>query len=131
LLEKPTLKRVGLKQRRFGSRCKQSRSNSFFGLSSRPRTKVFIYTFSSLLPSNLKEGSKSLGCRKGISFMLGDENFFTGTASCSEAFLCKQSSRWLIAYVLSRRFFAVLVVLLAGLLLLLGKLGDISHNQCT
>ncbi|GEM_PF-39516 len=51
MLEKPTLKRVGLKQGRFGSRCKQSRSNSFFELSSRPRTKVFIYTFSSLLPS--------------------------------------------------------------------------------
>jgi len=50
-LEKPTLKRVGLKQGRFGSRCKQSRYNSFFELRFRPRTKVFIYTFSSLLAS--------------------------------------------------------------------------------
>jgi len=39
---KHTLKRVGLKQGCFGSRCKHSRSNSFFELSSRSRTKVFI-----------------------------------------------------------------------------------------
>jgi hypothetical protein len=32
--------------------------------------------------SNLKEGCKGIGCRKGTSFMLDDENVFIGTASC-------------------------------------------------